>query len=1208
MTAPFARIDFSKSSSDFRRVALEPGYPLLDRQGVNSRIIAKWLGRFVGMPECQGDRVNWFVRTEDGARLDDIECQMVDSRDLKGSLKGEFKDLRQRVEQAQGTTRAEKAVLRALTENFQEATAHSEHVDSEGYFLKYLDDKGRWRLVWAWGHQRVEEKENDARLCVNSECRSLFILRPEAEPKCPICGTKLPEKPSVWKRIAVILLLAILFGGGGGAAYWYMLPRATLTGAVVWEHDHQPVAGAEIRIAETEFAARTDETGRFQIDRLSEGSIQVEISAVGFQSQQLDQELAKGKETSLRVALTGTAALTGLVVNGVSQLPLSDAEVVIPGTELKTNSDDEGRFRVEGLRSGSIEFQVTRDGFPSCKTTADLNPDQETDVKVELTGEAILIGQVVEAVNEQPITGAKVAIADAGQSAETDETGWFALKQAPAGSVTIEVSADGFATEDRETILAAGKERNIPRVMMRGAANLTGDVVTAGDGKPVAGATVQVAETRFSAKTDEKGHFSLPGIRTGAAQISIQAEGYLSQKMDVMLQTGQETPITISLEGGAALVGTVVDSTTDKPVADAEVEIIGISKPVKADAAGKFQFPGIRGGTVRVEVRAPGFVTFEKAVELAVGEDTPLDVKLKGDAILSGTVMDAVTNMPVPEAVAQIAGTTLEAKADAKGSFRIEGLRSGEVEIHVSSSSYPAATVKQELESGGTTTVSIPLTGDAILKGSVFVLGVKATDATAPGPRKPVAGAAVSLLGSELKTTTGDDGNFQFDKLPAGSVTLKVAAAGFRAKEVKAKLSLGQSEEVEVPLGGDAAVSGEIVDLVTKRPVQNATITIEGTGLTAQTDNAGRFQLEDAFSGKAKINVSAPGYPPQTIEQELPSGSSAKVRVDLAGAAEVTGRIVTDDGEPIAEATVQIAGTDYGCQTSADGTFQLKNCRAGATDFEVFATNFARRIVPVELASDKPTAMGDVSLSSGLSISGSVINAINEDTVPDVVVSIDGTDITNTTSPRGTFALEAVPPRSLTVQFNAEGYYPETLTVDPLTNSRGLQVVLSPVLNPGEVRIVLTWGFAVPDLDIHLYGPSPDGQRFHVSHKKRQVQNVALDVDNRNGRGPETITLKQVIPGQYFIVAQVYQVIDEKDGEQEVLTIDRSEAVVKLYRYGSKEPVVAKMNPNVAEVMDGEVGPYTVWNVGEFEADANDVKVTMYGRLYYSEELRDLAN
>jgi len=414
-------------------------------------------------------------------------------------------------------------------------------------------------------------------------------------------------------------------------------------------------------------------------------------------------------------------------------------------------------------------------------------------------------------------------------------------------------------------------------------------------------------------------------------------------------------------------------------------------------------------------------------------------------------------------------------------------------------------------------------------------------------------------------------------------------------------LSLGKEVNVEIPLGGDAAVSGSIFDLATKRPVQDATIAIEGTGLTARTDSAGRFKLEDAFSGMAKINVSAPGYPPETIEQELPSGGTATVRVDLAGTAELPARVVAEDGTPIGGATVEIAGTDHGCQTSEDGTFQLKNCRSGTTEFDVSAANFAHRTVPLELASDKPTAMGDIPLSSDRSITGSTINAINEAAVPGVVVTIDGTDITTTTSSGGRFTLEAVPPRSVTVQLKAEGYYPETLTVDPLKNNRGLQVVLSPVLNPGEVRVVLTWGYTVPDLDIHLYGPSPNGQRFHVSHKNRTVPNAALDVDNRNGRGPETITLKQVIPGQYFVAVQVWQVIDPKDARERPLTIGQSDAIVKFYRYGAKDPVIAKVNRV-------EGGKAKVWYVGEFKAEGDEVNLTTYGRLNYSDELRDLQN
>ena len=46
MPWPLVRIDLDERSRDFQRVALQPGFPMLDRFSANSHIVRQWLGRF----------------------------------------------------------------------------------------------------------------------------------------------------------------------------------------------------------------------------------------------------------------------------------------------------------------------------------------------------------------------------------------------------------------------------------------------------------------------------------------------------------------------------------------------------------------------------------------------------------------------------------------------------------------------------------------------------------------------------------------------------------------------------------------------------------------------------------------------------------------------------------------------------------------------------------------------------------------------------------------------------------------------------------------------------------------------------------------------------------------------------------------------------------------------------------------------------------
>ena len=79
---------------------------------------------------------------------------------------------------------------------------------------------------------------------------------------------------------------------------------------------------------------------------------------------------------------------------------------------------------------------------------------------------------------------------------------------------------------------------------------------------------------------------------------------------------------------------------------------------------------------------------------------------------------------------------------------------------------------------------------------------------------------------------------------------------------------------------------------------------------------------------------------------------------------------------------------------------------------------------------------------------------------------------------------------------------------------------MSPIPEPGEIRMVLNWGENPHDLDSHLKTPQINGQEYHIMYSNRgsseSIPFVTLDVDDTNGYGPETITIKQAYDGTYL--------------------------------------------------------------------------------------------
>ena len=219
MAQRFVRVDLSDSARDFRPIALEPGVPMLDSANANGRIIHRWLGDLAGEPEMAGESVNYYVRTNEGGRLEEVVCQPATEEDLRGPLAGELEKLAERVAAVKADNSTERLLLRVLSENLDDLLHNEARSDRSNYFFKYRDVLGRLRLVWCWGFQRKDLQPAPTILCADDSCSLLFLRRPGQSAKCPACQAALPTKPKKKKRsklpvlFLLLLLLCLLVGG-----------------------------------------------------------------------------------------------------------------------------------------------------------------------------------------------------------------------------------------------------------------------------------------------------------------------------------------------------------------------------------------------------------------------------------------------------------------------------------------------------------------------------------------------------------------------------------------------------------------------------------------------------------------------------------------------------------------------------------------------------------------------------------------------------------------------------------------------------------------------------------------------------------------------------------------------------------------------------------------------------------------------------------
>ena len=686
MLRSLCRIDLSDGGRDFQRVALQPGFPLLDKAYANAKVLQKWLGRLAAEPKWDGDAVLFYARNDDGILLESVKAWPARSADLHGALAPELEAIRQKLNQVKPRVPKEIVLHRAITRQLQDDIARSEIDDPAGSFFKYKDELGKKRLSWCWGYRRKDTEPAAAAVCPATPCRQSAMLRAGALPTCVRCGTRIAgwsmgQKSAV---AAVLILLLVAIGLLGTASYLSVSPAEIVSGA----------------------AFRDDKTDQSVPESAPQASQAVSDVDVKESMSQPDAAQQTPAEPVMEQATTAT--LVGHVLDAVSESALSGASVTIAGTSHSAKTDDEGRFRIEEVPIGRIEIDVVASGYATQHLTQNVRPNREQTVRVTLKGIALLAGEVIDATSRKPVPDAKVTITGSTLTATTDSGGRFRIEGLPGGPAKIEVAATGYGTQHIDQDLTASQEKPL-RVELVGAAVLTGQVVDAASERPLSKAEIAIKGMPEKAVTDDDGRFRIEKLRSGPVEISVVAAGHAARQLQQELKPGEETTIEVKLEGGAVLLGQVVDKKSQEPVSGATVAIAGTALKTETDDEGRFRFESVRAGVVAIDVAATGYAAQQLKQELKPAEETSIQFALVGGAALVGQVVDSANDMPIANAQVTVSGGPEPVETTDDGRFRFENIRVAAAEINVSASGYAAVRLEQQLKAAEETSIRVKL-------------------------------------------------------------------------------------------------------------------------------------------------------------------------------------------------------------------------------------------------------------------------------------------------------------------------------------------------------------------------------------------------------------------------------------------------------------------------------------------------------------------
>jgi len=279
--------------------------------------------------------------------------------------------------------------------------------------------------------------------------------------------------------------------------------------------------------------------------------------------------------------------------------------------------------------------------------------------------------------------------------------------------------------------------------------------------------------------------------------------------------------------------------------------------------------------------------------------------------------------------------------------------------------------------------------------------------------------------------------------------------------------------------------------------------------------------------------------------------------------------------------------------TIDDGTYSLPIPEGSGYRVEFVKEGFVTALyenVTVESGTTtlEPVLQIDTGHSGTGTISGTIVDAFNGQGVEGVTINLrSGINVTSgpiavtgATLSGGFFSFTDLAAGHYTAEASKSGYTNAYFTVICIggTTTGNQQGSITPIIQAGQTRIILSWGEEPSDLDSHLTGPTPDSSRFHIyySNETYAVNDIIyadLDLDDTDSVGPETTTIYQQLSGVYRF--SVHDFSNRNSSESNALSI--SGAQVKVYR---GDGLIATFNVPVNQ-------GGTLWTV--FELNGNTI-------------------
>ncbi|MFH1810025.1 MAG: carboxypeptidase regulatory-like domain-containing protein [Pseudomonadota bacterium] len=323
-------------------------------------------------------------------------------------------------------------------------------------------------------------------------------------------------------------------------------PAATLRG-VVRDRDGQAVAGASAVASggglPHALRATADSAGRFVLEQLPVGSVQVRVSAAGFRGAAREVAIAAAG-VDVEFVLERASGLFGQVLDPEAKAPaLAWVALRFEGGGRWLRTDRDGRFAWADPPTAQAEGTAISPFFAESSAQSLVSGEESV---LQLGAGGRIQGVVVDA-SGQPVTRSEVGVerfvvdGPAPYNSSVFEVqrvsrsdGGFEVGPLRPGRYTLVARAEDLAPgRSPEVLVEAGNVTTGVVIRLGGGAVVRGQVRDS-EGQPIAGARVSLFE--FSSpfkpqetRTDASGHYLLGGLAEGRRSLRVGAAGFLTQ-------------------------------------------------------------------------------------------------------------------------------------------------------------------------------------------------------------------------------------------------------------------------------------------------------------------------------------------------------------------------------------------------------------------------------------------------------------------------------------------------------------------------------------------------------------------------------------------------------------------------------------------------------------------------------------------------------